>query len=154
MLIYQLKSPTLLAIFYSKRTLCFGPPPLVHFHTLLGYPIPLSERKYFLNDPYICALPSALPVFKSPSALNFQMPFKISKSLFKTFHNKYFGITLVVDFFLRNRIFKSYHVLQSVIKLDMMESRAFFSLNLYILFVVCSSRITESFVATLFLEEF
>ena len=36
---------------YSVRTFCLDPLPLVHFHTFLGYPLPLSEHTYFLNDP-------------------------------------------------------------------------------------------------------
>ena len=44
-------SNTINDFFYSVRSLCLGPPPtVVRFHTLLGYPLPILECTYVLND--------------------------------------------------------------------------------------------------------
>ena len=67
----NMKSPTLIAIFYSSRTLCLDPTPLVRFHTFLGYPLPPLE---------------AYVLFEWPSKLITLLSSKILSAIFYIFY--------------------------------------------------------------------
>ena len=43
MVIWRMKSPTLLTIFYSTHILSLNPPPFVYFYMLLWYPFPFRS---------------------------------------------------------------------------------------------------------------